>query len=178
MRQHCRLAVAVCAAVLLLEVGCRSKEEELPPVKHQTSWLQPPAEGCALPPAPPRIDRRILSKPTDPGRCLAASFTRIMNQSRVPRGTLPVELAVSSDGRVVAAEFYDSCMGVDYPVDPATAACIRKSLQQWRFSPDEVERCPPVFYIPKETIELAPPSRRQSNAQGSRAADRLRDGCS
>jgi hypothetical protein len=153
MRQHCRLAVAVWAAVLLLEVGCRSKEEELPPVKHQTSWLQPPAEGCALPPAPPRVDRRILSKPTDPGRCLAVSSTRIMNQSRVPRETLPVEFAVSSDGRVVAVEFHDSCMGVDYPVDPATAACIRKS-------------------IPKERIKLAPPSRRQSNAQGSRAADR------
>ncbi len=158
----CRRALGTGA--LIGALGCVAADEPLPPV-HRSDRLEQASEPCLLPPPPLPIRRPLRSQPTDPGRCLEGSLTSIMN--RVPplfrRDSLPVALSISSDGKITDVSFYDSCAGVKYPVDATTAACIRRSLAEWRYEPNPTS-CDESRYLDQAEIELSPPAPRRSQA--------------
>lgn len=169
MRKNHGIEVVWAGALVLFAACSRPIEEPLPePVG--ISWPTAP-EPCLVPPIW-KEGRKLIRRPTDPGRCLTASFEKIMaqNSSETSRQTLPVQLRLSSDGRVVAIEdFGEWCHLLHYEVDRATSACILQSLRQWRFTPDDEVGCPHTFYKPwPVSIELHPPrSGCRPNLKGS-----------
>lgn len=105
-------------AIVIGMLGCGRADDPWPEPWRSQEVVIPC--GPAPPPPPPNA----ISTPTDIGSCLPQSF---------PRADLPVEVKVSTGGRMVDIAFYSPCSGETYQVAPAIEACIRDRLSRWEW---------------------------------------------
>jgi len=153
------LAIAMFVVAAGTQQQCGVAEEDLPAVRTQLNLE--PRDPCFSPPDIRAERRPLVTSPTNPGHCVASSLDQIMAKAAplFKRDTVPVEISIAADGGVASIRFYDSCLGVTYDVDEATAECVRRDLREWHYAP-ESQACPRVEFVGTDEIQLSPPTKR------------------